>query len=247
MKKITFIRQATFGTDPSLIKDTNQKTRVKLPIPKPSLNYIPDWYKKSERWIGSDGPVIANYSTNQGLKHCVPFLEVMTSGYMIELWTDIQVTQGSDGYANLNWLSEPDPLVIRNQSSGALIPRPAGHSDTHYAWVGQFAIKVPKGYSVLLTHPVNRYDLPFTTLSGIIDSDSYQSSGMLPFFLKDNFEGIIKAGTPIAQLFPYKRDAWTSSEGNSDEEQHAIQLSFDTRRSLGGLYKKIHWTRKEYK
>lgn len=247
MKKITFIREATFGSDPSLIKDMNQKTRVKLPIPKSALNYVPDWYKKSERWIGSDGPVISNYSANQGLKHCVSFLEVMTSGYMLELWTDIQVTKTKDGYTNLNWLAEPDPLIIRNQASGALIPRPAGHSETHYAWVGQFAIKVPKGYSVLLTHPMNRFDLPFTTLSGIIDSDSYHSAGMLPFFLKEDFEGIIKAGTPIAQLFPYKRDAWSSSEGSAAEEQQAIQQSYDTRRSLGGLYKKLHWTKKEYR
>lgn len=247
MKKITFIREATFGSDPSLIKDMNQKTRVKLPLPKPASNYIPDWYRQSERWVDSDGPVISNYSANQGLKHCVSFLEVLTSGYMIELWTDIQVTKTHDGNTNLNWLSEPDPLVIRSQSSGALVPRPAGHSDTHYAWVGQFAIKVPKGYSVLLTHPMNRYDLPFTTLSGIVDSDSYYAAGLLPFFLNDDFEGIIKAGTPIAQLFPYKRDAWSSSEGSSAEEQEVIQQSYDTRRSLGGLYKKIHWTKKEYK
>jgi hypothetical protein len=247
MKKITFIREATFGSDPSLVKDKSLKTRVKLPIPKPSLNYVPDWYKKSERWIGADGPVISNYSTNQGLKHCVPFLEVMTSGYMVELWTDIQVTQADDGYANLNWLAEPDPLVIRNQASGALIPRPAGHSEVHYAWVGQFGIKVPKGYSVLVTHPMNRYDLPFTTLSGIMDSDSYQSAGNIPFFLKDGFEGIIKAGTPIAQLYPFKRDNWTSVEGNAEDEQRTLQQSYDSRRSLGGLYKKLHWTRKEYK
>jgi hypothetical protein len=247
MKKITFIREPTFGSDPSLIKDKSLKTRVNLPIPKPSLNYVPDWYKKSERWVDSDGPVISNYSTNQGLKHCVPFLEVMTSGYMIELWTDIQVTKTDEGYSNLNWLAEPDPLIMRKQSSGALIPRPAGHDKTHYAWVGQFAIKVPKGYSVLLTHPMNRYDLPFNTLSGIIDSDSYYSSGMLPFFLKNNFEGIIKAGTPIAQLFPYKRDSWSSLEGTSTEEQQAIQQAYDSRRSLGGLYKKLHWTKKEYK
>lgn len=246
MKRITFIREASFGSDPDLIKDKSTKTRVTLPIPKPSTNYVPDWYKKSERWTDSDGPVISGYSVNQGLKHCVPFLEVMTSGYMLELWTDIQVTKTSEGYTNLNWLSEPDPLLVRNQSSGALIPRPAGHSETHYAWVGQFGIKVPKGYSVLLTHPMNRYDLPFTTLSAIVDSDSYYSAGMIPFFLKDNFEGIIKAGTPIAQLFPYKRDSWSSSEGSPAEEQQALQQAYDSRRSLAGLYRKFHWTRKEY-
>jgi hypothetical protein len=242
MKKITFIKQPTFGSN-----GLNQKSKIKLPIPQASLKYVPNWYNKSERWLDADGPVISNYSANQGLKHCVPFLEAMTAGYMVELWTDIQVTQNKGGSPNLNWLSDPDPLIIRNQASGALIPRPAGHDEVHYAWVGQFAVKVPKGYSVLLTHPASRYDLPFTTLTGIMDSDSYYPAGLIPFFLKSGFEGIIKAGTPIAQLYPFKRDAWVSVEGDAADEQKALQQSYDSRRSLGGLYKKLHWTRKEYK
>jgi hypothetical protein len=240
-KKITFIRQGTLG------QILPEGSKIKLPEPKTSTKYIPDWYNKSERWLGSTEPVINNYSANQGLKHCVSFLDVMTSGYMVELWTDIQVTRDENNAAYLNWLAPPDPLVIRDQRSGALIPRPAGHDDVHYGWVSQFAIKVPKGYSVLLTHPLNRFDLPFTTLSGIIDSDSYFPAGIIPFFLKSNFEGIIKAGTPIAQLLPYKRESWSSEIGSKELEEEAVQQSYDSRRSLGGLYKKLHWVKKEYK
>ena len=239
-KKITFIGQGILGK-------ISPNVDIKLPEPKKSSTYLPSWYTQSERWLGSDKPQIENYSANQGLKHCVSFLDVMTSGYMVELWTDIQVTRSVDGEAHLTWLVPPDPLVVRDQRSGANIPRPAGHDSVHYGWVSQFAIKVPKGYSVLLTHPQNRFDLPFTTLSGIIDSDSYFPSGIIPFFLRSDFEGIIKAGTPIAQLFPYKRESWKSEIGDKNLEQEAIQQSFDSRRSLDGLYKKIHWTKKEYK
>ncbi len=35
----------------------------------------------------------------------------------------------------------------------------------HNLWT----IEAPEGYSLLFTHPVNRFDLPFTTLTGWVD------------------------------------------------------------------------------
>ena len=34
-------------------------------------------------------------------------------------------------------------------------------------------IELPPGYSLLVTHPINREDLPFTTLTGLVDVDLY--------------------------------------------------------------------------
>ena len=36
-----------------------------------------------------------------------------------------------------------------------------------------WTIEAPQGYSLLFTHPVNRTDLPFTTITGLVDSDSF--------------------------------------------------------------------------
>jgi len=239
-KKITF----TGLPIPNLF--TNTPSDLEIPTPKKSSLHMPDWYNKSERWLDSDKVEIRNYSANHGLKHCIPFLDVMTSGYMIELWTDVQVIRNENNEAELTWLSPPDPALVRDQRSGKTVPRPAGHDEVHYGWINQFSIKVPKGYSVLLTHPANRFDLPFTTLAGIIDSDSYFPGGVIPFFLRSDFEGIIKAGTPIAQLFPYKRESWVSERGGKDLQKEAQQQAYDTRRSIGGLYKSLHWTRKSH-
>lgn len=239
-------KKITFTTQPIPYRLSSAPSDLTIPIPKKSSLHMPDWYNKSERWLGSDKAEIKNYSANQGLKHCIPFLDVMTSGYMIELWTDIQVKRDINNEAEFTWLSHPDPLLIRDQRSGKTIPRPAGHDEMHYGWICPFAIKVPKGYSVLLTHPANRFDLPFTTLSGIMDSDSYYPSGTIPFFLKNDFEGIIKTGTPIAQLFPYKRESWVSESGSKELQKEIQQQGYDTQRSLGGLYKALHWTRKNY-
>lgn len=218
-----------------------------LPPVKPAKAYIPKWYKDAEQWLGG-GPKIEGYQGNAALKACVPFLDTLTSGYILQLNQDVQVTRGPKGSTpKITWLIQPDPIMLRSPELGRTIPRPAGHDDDHWAWVTQFGIKVPIGYSVLVTHPLNRFDLPFTTLTGIMDSDIHFTAGNLPFFLHSDFEGIIPDGTPIAQIIPIKRDKWTS-ETSYDEDLawKSSQLIYDSRRVLSGYYKKNSWSKKYY-
>jgi hypothetical protein len=42
----------------------------------------------------------------------------------------------------------------------------------HNLWI----IEAPDGYAVLFTHPFNRFDLPFTTLTGLVDCDRYHDN-----------------------------------------------------------------------
>lgn len=219
-----------------------------LPIPKPASQYVPEWYAKSERWIGNDNqPKLVEGSANHGLKLCVPFLDAMTSGYIIELHTDLVVEYNEEhDDVNIDWVSNPEPLSRRNPMLGEKIPRPEGHINTHFAWKGQWGIEVPKGWSILLTHPFNRFDLPFTTLTGLMDSDKSVGTGNMPFFMKRNFSGNIPAGTPIAQLIPIKREEWVSELGNDQDKQKANQQNFDSRRVFSGFYKKNFWERKKY-
>src|SRR5262245_66033952 len=41
-----------------------------------------------------------------------------------------------------------------------------------------WTIESPPGYSLLVTHPVNRYDLPFVTLTGPNPPDLYQHNSL---------------------------------------------------------------------
>jgi hypothetical protein len=219
-----------------------------LPPPTPASKHVPEWYAKSERWLGpANRPEIVPGGANQGLKLCVPFLDGMTSGYMIELHTDVEVKPSKeDDSVVFDWLSFPQVMVTRDERLGEKIPRPAGHLKYHFAWVGHWGIKVPKGYSVLLTHPLNRFDLPFTTLSGLMDSDEYFAPGNIPFFLKEGFQGVIPAGTPIAQIIPIKREEWVSKTASEKDKAITSQQSYDSRRVLEGHYKKNFWKRKKY-
>ena len=181
----------------------------------------------------------------EGLKTCVPFLDAMISGYALVLPVNVYVTKDENDEIKITWDKiETSPVNERMGLTGHTIPRPPGHEKNHLAWTCQWGWKVPKGYSVLLTHPVNRFDLPFTTMSGIVDSEEFMGWGNVPFFIKSGFEGVIPAGTPIAQLIPIKREKWVYAQswGNTAKQ---VEIAKELRRGEG-VYKKLFRKEKEY-
>ena len=54
---------------------------------------------------------------------------------------------------------------------------------------------------------MNRPDSRFTCISGIVDCDGHKEYVNFPFFFNTpNYTGIVKAGTPLVQVIPIKRD-----------------------------------------
>ena len=228
MKKINFVPDS-------------EHTFNALNAPMPSKKYIPDWYKRAQNFLGGK-MVQHDYGINKSFKLCAPFLDSMTAGYIIELPYDVIVERkGSQVF--FGWRETEKLIEPRNNAPE--LPRPSAHYEEMYAWVLSWGIQTPSGYSVLVTHPLNRYDLPFTTTSCIMDSDQYSQSGELPFFLNVNFEGVIPAGTPIAQIIPIKREDWVSEKKPYDKSWTERQL-YLIRRVTHGAYKKLFWQRKSY-
>jgi hypothetical protein len=100
----------------------------------------------------------------------------------------------------------------------------------------------------LFKHPSYRDDLPFTSISGIIDSDEFILNGKVGFFIKDNFTGLIPKGTPMYQMIPFKRDDWKSESRMLEDEEkdnwHRIANNITS--VFTGGYKKKYWKRKKY-
>lgn len=209
--------------------------------PIPAKKQIPDWYKNGETTYTMDG------AEHPGLKTCKPFIDIMISGYFLLTPFDIYVGKTEDGDLKLSWdaSDEWDGFIgERTGGIGKTIPIPSGHRTNHLVWSSRWGWKTPKGWSSIVTHPFNRADLPFTTLSGFIDSDNFYGSGNLPFYIKDNFVGTIKAGTPYAQIIPIKRTSWTSFPDYGLISPESIKASNLHRE--GQAYKNIDWVKKEY-
>lgn len=214
-----------------------------IDLPTPSRLDIPEWWKEGDLW--TNGKIsVENYSANPAMKACIPFLEPLRSGYLIKLWTDILVKQ-NEGFPQISWVSPIDPIEIRDKDKNPTVPIPAGCYDEHMIWKLPFYIKTPKGYSSLITHPFNRHDLPFVSLTGIVDTDNALYPGSYPFFIKKGFEGKISKGTPIAQILPFRRDDWVSQRSINIIQEGEL-LRKKSQSIFSGYYKKYIWKKKQY-
>ena len=214
--------------------------------PETSKKNIPQWFVDSSRYWFPEDP------SSLSFKACPALIDAFVSGYVLKTPCDIYISkglnpQGEEQFIAMTQNGYQDFCGSRVDMVG--FPKPLG-TDKHFHWYPNWMPGLEEGYSALYVHPVNRYDLPFVTLSGIIDNDKMDTPGLMPFFLKTGFEGLIPKGTPYAQIFPFKREEWDSEEKiyTQDEilERHQYQAN-KFRVPEGGAYKKTVWSRKRYK
>ncbi len=128
------------------------------------------------------------------------------------------------------------------------IPHYSGFDPLFFAWKSHWGVKTPKGYSAIFTHPINRFDLPFITTTGIMDTDKWGIWGNQPFSLKSGWEGVIPAGTPIIQIIPFKRENWKSEIDKTGLLTKWANIENTKRQSkFRGYYKNNFWQKKSFK
>jgi len=240
MEKIEFISNRPWLNDNSISK------------PSPSVKNIPDWYINYDRYykindndyaIGPDGGKVLTW------KSCPAMYDIIGSGYLLKTPCDIDFYEQNGQI--MHGISDPmyrEFVSYRDFMPG--FPVPPGFRPQHFAWFPDWAPKVPDGYSVLYTSPLNRFDLPFISTSGVIDNDIVDSPGTIPFFIANGWTGRIQAGTPYMQLFPFKREDWESSYTFSDYESIVCkhrETSQKYRVPDGGVYLNEVWHRRKYK
>lgn len=203
-----------------------------------SKSLIPQWYKDAPR-----NPIKHNKLIN-GLKMCMPFMDSLTVGYMVVLPVDL-VVEGPANNKRIQWRGDFTPVSIRPSIGAATLPIPNGHSEQHFVWTSPLALRLPSKYSFVLSHPFNRFDLPFITLTGIIDGGFDLASGSLPFFISNDFEGVIPQGTPIAQIIPFKRENWKSKLKLGLHKSSLVNKK-KSESVLSGWYKNNLWRKKQY-
>lgn len=205
---------------------TNTKNIPDKFFPKPASKCIPDWYKDLGSYTNGKKAPLSNGKSTATAKRCMPIFDSITSGYIIELPADIYLTQENGipyfQWSNFKLVDFHEKEQIPNYPNSAnleLFPK----------WMNPWSIKTPKGYSTLFIQPMHR-DLPFTILPGVVDTDKYTAPVNFPFLINDpNFEGLIPAGTPIAQVIPFKREPWEMSIGKEKdliEQEQVLNLLF---------------------
>lgn len=192
-----------FRCDPALID--------LLPRPVPARDALPDWLREMAPRV----PSAVHQRSIRTVKQCPPFVDAMSHGFMILLPCDVAV---QDGQFSWNWplppLAAPShpraPLSfhVPEQLAGSPLARgPQSALKFNSFWT----IELEAGWSLMATHPVNRADLPFRLVTGLVDADRFHEVGInFPaVWTEPGFRGVLPRGTPVAQCYPVPREEMT--------------------------------------
>lgn len=221
-------------------------------VPVPTIKEMPEWFRKADRfainpmtkdyWVGPDGGKIPTW------KACPAIFDILSTGYVLRTPCDLKFYLKNSKIA----VEVTDPKYKDFCTERPFMPQfvhPQGYYQEHFAWYPDWAVELPDGYSALYTHPLNRFDLPFFMTTGIIDNDKVKLPGTMPFFIIKGFEGTIPAGTPYAQIIPFKREDWKSEiiiEDIKNINKKNQDNSNTYRVKDGGFYKNNVWSKRNY-
>lgn len=216
------------------------------PKPKPARKYYPKWMKDMPtEWTAPDG------GTRKTATSCVPFTDTFANGYIQELVHDVRIikldSRNGKDFIQYQYGGMVKQVSTREEKEGMPNPLPKfdGYYNTEMSWETLWEPQTPKGYSALYHHPNNRFDLPFHTMSGIIDTDKWNVTGPIPFLIKEGFEGVIPAGTPIYQITFIKREHWKAEAHSYDEFLIKKQRNTYTKVLQNG-FRRFFWEKKLY-
>jgi len=210
--------------------------------PIPAISGLPQWYKDIPAYRDTQQKIFGRNGST--VKQCLPFFDAMTAGYLVTLPCDIAVTR-INGNLKVQWQPDMPLFDLENHERAMGIPVPPHHDPTIWRMVTYPATIVPDGYSILITNPINRFELPFTTVTGFVDSDKLHGALTVSMFFVGDFEGIIEKGTPVAQIIPIKRESW-QHEIVEPDEKYLAQNSFNLLSKMNRSYKNQFWNKKMY-
>ena len=235
---------------------------LKEDYPIPAKLNIPEWYKKLEHTI-----------LNKTVKGCMPFLDTLTSGYILKIPQDFHVRHNVDSkdnegkeikdsfqtfglhdqsqllhakYLNLN--SGFDTHSIEQLGGSSFIEK--NKNLPFYKILNPWKIKTPKGYSCLFVPPLNNSDDRFSIIPGIVDTDSFPNEINFPIVINGDkypiLETTIKKGTPYVQIIPFKRDLWKMTfKPRRQKEIQNSRLFYGLK--ILNIYKDKYWSKKSWK
>jgi hypothetical protein len=237
-----------------------------ISVPVPTQEVIPKWYKDADRFAKMpNGEYYKapkevcpfpkpgtkdDYGKIPTWKACPAILDAFMTGYTFKTPCDLTFFKNSKGTIDV----KVDDIKFKDFCSARpAMPQfehPKGFYKNHFAWMPDWGIELPEGYSALFMTPMNRFDLPFINTTGIVDSDKVHLLGSFPFFIADGWEGTLPAGTPYLQILPFKREDWQHEIdilNQSEMYDKMVNNASFYRQPDGGVYKSKVWTKREYK
>jgi hypothetical protein len=223
-----------------------------FPEPEPSLKNVPQWYKEQLSYFNND-KTPENGFQNITVKKCMAISDVLLMGYILKAPCDV-------------YIDTTDGTTLKYDLPGNLPfskPMFGGHAQLQYdkmpidkdfyvrdllrlnmVWL----VKTKPGYSCLFINPMLGDESPLMSVPGVIDTDEFLNTGLFSFFVKKNYKGIIKKGTPLIQVIPFKRESWGKTLESVEKAENIFSTQGLKLRSVfSNGYKNFFRSKKEYR
>jgi hypothetical protein len=166
----------------------------------------------------------SSFENGNSIKNCPGIVRYLKTGFIISAWQDIVIKTNGDGSTykwennncglntevmdsfkgfamGVNWQSEKTFFkhFPRENTLKSILK-----FDT--PWF----IKLPPGYSALFVPAFYDNEERFTVIPGILETDYYGVINIQVYWHRLNSTEIIKAGTPLIKIIPFKNDEWDS-------------------------------------
>jgi hypothetical protein len=235
---------------------------LKEDYPTPIKLNIPEWYKKLDHTL-----------ENHTIKGCMPFLDTLTSGYLLKMPQDFWIRHNIDIKNNEGGVFKNGFQTFALHEHSSILPIRSinlnGGLDVHtvkqlegspfieknknlpfYKILNPWKIKTPKGYSCLFVPPLNNSDDRFSIIPGIVDTDTFPVEVNFPIIINGDkypvLETVIKKGLPYVQIIPFKRDSWKMIlKSRVQKEVQNSRLFYPLK--LLNIYKDKYWRKKSWK
>jgi hypothetical protein len=221
-----------------------------VPLPEPGTKNIPLWYKEQPGIVGDGTP--DNGQLRLTVKKCQAFFDAMSMGYILNVPVDIYIdTTGGEFKVELpaHMNKYKEQLIGEHgieQVSHLPIDREI-YCDKILRINPTWMIQTAEGYSTLFTNPIHQNLTPLKAIDAVVDTDNYFTDGHLSFLVKKNFKGIIKQGTPMSQIFPFKREDWEMEVDKAFDLKKMEEQRTKVRSTFQNGYRLKFWQKKTFK
>ena len=208
-----------------------------LPHPIPAAQSVPEWFRRMPSQTESNQNIFT-------VKSCAPFLEAMTFGYIIGVPTDITFLMEGDRL-RVDVAGFDVPMV--DLHGGDQVPGAPYSGMPVVTFRTPWLIRTPKEYSTLVLPPLNRFEMPFVPLSGVVETDTYYRQVAFPSLcmMTPGQQVKLVKGMPLVQVVPVLREAWLAQVGASDVEANKAQDAEWEKNHH--MYRDQHWQKKSFR
>jgi hypothetical protein len=226
------------------------------PKPFPASQALPDWFTSMRPYDphpadpNGTRPILEDRFSTVSPKKCMPMMDIMLNGYIIPLWSDVQIrpiknpiTAAEDPY--VTWRTFKEVFQVHGETAKN-VEAPVGYSKTVFKYMNKWHIKTPPGYSVLVTQPFGYRQSAFHAVPAIIDSDKSTLELIFPMWIKEGFDGIVEKGHPMVQIIPFKRTDWNSEFNYFEDGEYERIHDANFGSTIVNHYIKKAWSKKRY-